>query len=115
MNHSQNPNKKKERQTNIISDADALAMAEAQAPGGRKGAGKKGKFDISKAQNAGISKPKAKPAPQNSLAPKANLGSKSESVPQFYEEDGLRIPLYSDKGKKHTNARSGTALGHKRE
>jgi hypothetical protein len=113
MNHNQDPNKKKERQTNIISDADALAIAQTQAPSGRKGAGKKGKFNLSKAQNAGILKPKAKHAPQNSLTLEANFRSKSASAPLFYEEDGLRVPQYNDKGKKHTNARSGHTLGHK--
>jgi len=112
------PNKKKERQTGIIDDATAMA-AEVQALNGRKGGGKK-RLNLSKAQSAAISKPKLKAAPQITGAVKASLGpkngrqSKSQAVvtsptadeAQFYEVDGLRIPLFDNKSKRKTHARS---------
>jgi hypothetical protein len=130
MEPIRNPNKKKERQTAIIDDAEALAMLEVQSQQGRRGGGKKagGKskpgFSFSKAQNAGVSKPNSKTAPHDTGVPKNNQTPKkghalkpktafthsTHPVAQFYEEDGLRIPLFDMRGKRKMHAKDGNAM-----
>ncbi|KAF2687421.1 hypothetical protein K458DRAFT_190606 [Lentithecium fluviatile CBS 122367] len=133
MGLNQNPNNKKERQTGIIDDVAAIAMIEAQSQQGRRGGGKKtgtkGKqgFNLSKAQNAGVSKPKPKAAPRYADAsktkPAPKKGETSKSKPaftsattpevQFYEESGLRIPLFDKSCRKKMHAKDGSVTAMK--
>ncbi|KAF2244230.1 hypothetical protein BU26DRAFT_608686 [Trematosphaeria pertusa] len=107
--------KKKERQTGIIDDETAIAMAQQGKKNGGKGKGKQKQsgFKLSDAQDAGVSKPKPAPRNKKNSKPKLAAAPSAKSHSRFYEEGGLRIPLYDQKGKKKTNARDGRSLAQK--
>jgi hypothetical protein len=115
-----NPSKKSARQTSIINDMEAIALASGQhkTPPKKKKTG-----------GAGASAPKhaARPsAPKNGPGPSGtkNAGTvkpkpakKAAACQQpearFYERDRVRIPLYEKNGKKRKQARLTSSLRNK--
>lgn len=95
--------KKKERQTHIIDDLDAIELVQ---QGQRKGVPKQKKTggpNLPGPHSASGAKPKpAKRAP-----------SIKEAGPRFYEKGGLKIPLYDKSGKKRPHARLSQGLRNK--
>ncbi|KAF2828486.1 hypothetical protein CC86DRAFT_444692 [Ophiobolus disseminans] len=98
------PSKGKARHTNIIDDTDAIARV--MQAGQRRPQPKKknaGGFNLAALQNAGVSKFKlVKKSPAT-----PNAG------PRFFEEDGLKIPLYDKSGKRKATARASKGLRNK--
>jgi len=98
------PGKKKERQTNIIDDQAAIALA---MQGGRRKAQPKKK----KSGGVGPSGPQTASSSKSKSTKKASTSKATDA--QYYEKDGLKIPLYDKGGKKKTNARLSLTLRNK--
>lgn len=131
--------RKNNSKTELLSGAEALEIAQAQhqkqqarRTGSKKGNGKSNQeLKLSKAHDAGVSKSKHPKKTKRSTEPDAEATNKSAtangratkskqsttttptSEKQFYEEDGLRIPLCDAKGQKKQYARDGQVLAQK--
>jgi hypothetical protein len=95
----------KNKQTNIISNLDAIALA--MQGGERKALPKRKK-------TAASTGPPALPSASSSKAKPAKKPTSTQRTgPRFYEEDGVKIPLYEKGGKRRANARLSSILRNK--
>ncbi|KAF2644892.1 hypothetical protein P280DRAFT_535550 [Massarina eburnea CBS 473.64] len=122
---SPNPNNQKARQTNVMSDAEALSIALArtqqQQTGKKRGKGGGG-FKLSKAEapstKAVPSKatPKPRHAGQKNKRPNtttAGIAKGDAFSSQFYTQNGLHIPLFDSKGNPRAPRKMITLQQHK--
>jgi hypothetical protein len=106
----------KNRHTNIISDFNAIALAQQQG-GKRKGQPKKKKKKSAPGPRtapqpvAGSLKPK--PKPKSKPAQKAAPNSSTSG--RFYEKNGLKISLYEKSGRRRQYARHSEGLRSKNQ
>lgn len=93
------PNANTNRKTNIIDDEVGLEQSLAQQGRG------KGKGNKKQQTTGGLLKSKSAP----------DIKATRNSGARFYEEDGLKIPLYEPRGKKRAHARASVGLRNKSE
>jgi hypothetical protein len=115
-----NPSNKSARQTNIINDLDAIALASGQrkAPPKKKKTGVAGAFAPKHVAGPSTSKNGAGPScTKNAGAVKTKPAKKAAAPKQpearFYERDGVKIPLFEKNGKKRKQARLTSSLRNK--
>jgi hypothetical protein len=108
--------RKPARQTQIIDGLDATSHAQGRR---RKALPKKTAAGASAPKSVGRSAPKtaAPSVPKKSGAPKPKQARKpaatQQPVERFYEQNGLRIPLYEKSGKIRKQARLSSSLRNK--
>jgi hypothetical protein len=92
-------NSSRNKQTNIINDLDAIALA---MRGGKRKTIPKKKNAASTSSPAPLAASSSKAKPAKSAK---ELSATQDDGPRFYEKNGVRIPLYEQGGKRRVNAR----------